>query len=442
MRYSDAAQYVQDDPDRGVFRVHRDLFRDERLFELELEHIFEGGWVYVCAEFQVARPNDFYCAKIGRRSVIVSRGEDGKLHCFYNTCRHRGAAICHAERGNKKYHVCDYHGWSYDSSGRNFDIKDRKEGGYPPSFDERDHDLIPVARLDGYAGLLFVSLKADVPSLDAYLGDAKIFIDLAMEQGPDGMEFVPGRTNYTFAGNWKLQMDNGMDPYHLTSTHRSFVHAVNRREAGDSANAQVQSPNIQRRRAMEAGMFNFANGHAAIWGDHPDPQDQPFFGAFDEARARVGETRAKWMLRARNLTIFSNLQIADTTSLILRTILPLAVDRTEMTMYSLAPVGEAPELRIRRIRQHEDFFNVSGLATPDDTAVYEACQNGFTSYGDDWLQSFVRGMTALHPGADAHASELGINPQASMSGSWALQNEVCYHSAYREWVRRLSGAAA
>ena len=72
MRFRDAANYVRDDPDRGVFRVHRDLFSDEALFELELQHIFEGGWVYVCAEFQVARPNDFYRTKVGRRSVIVS----------------------------------------------------------------------------------------------------------------------------------------------------------------------------------------------------------------------------------------------------------------------------------------------------------------------------------------------------------------------------------
>ncbi len=442
MRFSDAAQYVRDDPDRGVFRVHRDLFSDEALYQLEIQRIFEGGWVYVCAEFQVAKPNDFYCTKVGRRSVIVSRDEDGKLHCFYNTCRHRGAAICHTEGGNKKYHVCDYHGWAYDSSGRNFDIKDRADGAYPESFDDCDHDLIPVARFEGYAGLLFVSLKADVPPLEDHLGAAKVFIDLAMDQGADGMEFVPGRTNYTFTGNWKLQMDNGMDAYHLTSTHRSFVNTISRREAGQSGNRQAESQDIPSRFALESGMFNLGNGHAVIWSDQPDLKRLPLYGGVDELRARVGEVRAKWMLRGCNLTIFPNLQIADSTSLILRTILPLAVDRTEMTMYSLAPVGEAAETRIMRIRQHEDFFNVSGMATPDDTAIYEDCQIGLEVGADDWLQCFERGMTALQPGADAHAKELGLSPVASMSGRYALQNEVCYHSAYREWVRRLSDIAA
>jgi benzoate/toluate 1,2-dioxygenase alpha subunit len=440
MRYAEAARYVIDDPAQGLFRVHRDVFSDAELFEMEMRHIFEGGWVYLCLENQVPNPNDFLMTRIGRRSVIVSRDEDGVLHCFYNTCRHRGAKVCHVERGNRKYHVCDYHGWAYDSSGRNFDIKDRKAGKYGECFEQEDHDLISVARFDSYAGLLFASANPDVPSLSDYLGDAKIFLDLVMDQGRDGMELVPGRTNYTYAGNWKLQLDNSLDFYHLTSTHRTFVNIVNQREAGKSRNQQVTSPNFQRRFAMPAGMFNLGNGHAVMWADQPNPETQPLWGEIDEVTQRVGEMRAKWMLRARNLTIFPNLQLADSTSLVLRTINPLAVDKTEMVMYSLAPVGEADDLRYKRIRQHEDFFNVSGLATPDDTIVYEDCQVGFESCGDDWLQCFERGIMSLNPGANEHAEELGIHPVASMVGEYATQNEVSYHSAYREWVKRLSGA--
>ena len=37
--------------------------------------------------------------------------------------------------------------------------------------------------------------------------------------------------------------------------------------------------------------------------------------------------------------------------------------------HCLAPIG-GPELA-PRLRQFEDFFNVSGFATPDDTTVYE-----------------------------------------------------------------------
>ena len=45
---------------------------------------------------------------------------------------------------------------------------------------------------------------------------------------------------------------------------------------------------------------------------------------------------------------------------------PIAVDKTEVTIYCIAPKGESAEARAHRIRQYEDFFNASGMATPDD----------------------------------------------------------------------------
>ena len=116
MQFSDPSQYIMDNPEKGVFRVHRDVYTDPDLFEMELKNIFEGTWVYLCHESQVRNPFDFYCTKIGRRSVIVSRDGHGELHAFFNTCRHRGATLCQTEMGNTKYHVCNYHGWAYDAS--------------------------------------------------------------------------------------------------------------------------------------------------------------------------------------------------------------------------------------------------------------------------------------------------------------------------------------
>ncbi len=41
---------IDEHPDEGVFRIHRRMFTDEAIFELEMRHIFEGGWVYVAHE--------------------------------------------------------------------------------------------------------------------------------------------------------------------------------------------------------------------------------------------------------------------------------------------------------------------------------------------------------------------------------------------------------
>ena len=60
----------------------------------------------------------------------------------------------------------------------------------------------------------------------------------------------------------------------------------------------------------------------------------------------------------------------------IRVFRPVAVDKTEVTIYCIAPVGESDEDRYHRLRQYEDFFNASGMATPDDLAEFSAAQQG------------------------------------------------------------------
>jgi hypothetical protein len=110
-----------------------------------------------------------------------------------------------------------------------------------------------------------------------------------------------------------------------------------------------------------------------------------------------------------------------------------------MRSYCLAPIGEAPERRAWRLRQFEDFFNPTGLATPDDTVIYEDCQRGMGAEGLEFLQGYARGIGALEPGANAAARELGLVPAQSAVGTFETGPETPFHPSYREW-RRLMAA--
>ena len=442
MDLKDVGFYIDDRPDQGVFRVHPDVFGDAELFELELRHIFERTWIFLALESQVANKHDFVATSIGRHPVLVTRGADGNIGAFLNLCRHKGTTLCRVEAGNKKYHVCPYHGWAYDSAGRNVDIKDKSAGEYSAAFDSEDHNLVPLAKVASYKGLVFGSLSAEVPPLEEFLGELRFFIDLAMEQGPQGMEFIPGRITYTYDANWKLQMDNGVDSYHLTSTHPSFMEVVGRRRAAKTGNQAARQFDWQKRFSQEGGMFQFEHGHTAIWLNQPQPEDRPVYARLDEVRKRVGDDRAEWMLKLRNITVFPNMQIADSTSLLLRIFKPISVDRTEMRVYCMAPIGEPAEVRAWRLRQFEDFFNVSGFATPDDTVVYEDCQRGYAARPSQWLQGYARGATGLVPGASELAKRIGVKPVASGQGGFDVQSEVCFHPPYREWARLMQAGVS
>ncbi len=437
----DFSRYVDDRPQDGVFRVHKDVYTSPELLELEMKYIFEKTWSFIGHESQLRKANDWRATHIGRTPVLVMRDERGRIGAFINACRHKGAKLTRTEAGNRKLHVCPYHGWAYRSDGCNANIKNKEEACYTDAFEQDDHGLIPLASVATYKGLVFGSLSADVPPLEDFLGDLRFFLDLALEQGAEGMEVVPGRIEYTYNANWKLQLENGTDAYHLTSTHAGFLDVMARRAAGEG-NQDARQFDWRKRFSQTGGDFQFANGHTVIWLEQAEVSKRPIYPVIDSIRERVGATKAEWMLKLRNLSVFPNMQVAENTSLLIRTFRPLAVDRTEMRVWCLAPVGEAPQQRAWRMRQFEDFFNVSGLATPDDTVTYEACQNGMQSVPLHFLQGHARGMAALQPGASERARTLGIDPVASLEGGYGIQSEMCFHPLYREWTRLMNRGAS
>ena len=121
------------DPGKQQYKLDRDVFLDETIFELEMKHIFEGNWVFAAHESQLAKPNDFLTTYIGRQPVVLTRKADGGIGGFLNVCAHRGARVCREKSGNKKAFVCGFHGWSYDSAGTLINVTDEKQGAYPES---------------------------------------------------------------------------------------------------------------------------------------------------------------------------------------------------------------------------------------------------------------------------------------------------------------------
>lgn len=432
-------------PTENVSRIHRGIFSDERIFDLEMKHLFEGGWVFLALDSQIPNSHDFLVTRVGRHEILLMRDKQGEIGAFYNTCPHRGAQICSLRQGNSPLHVCPYHSWSFDSSGRNRAIKAKSSGAYSPAFLQQSHDLHPIARLESYRGFLFGSLREDVGSLDTYLGEVRKILDLALHQGDEGLEVLPGMVTYTYRANWKLQLENSADGYHVTSTHPTYMKIAEARASEDADRTGVggvwDRANVLTEESEDwsrGGSFGFANGHALAWGSVPIVPSHPLFEKRFELEKRLGREKSEWMFYFRNLTIFPNVQLADNLASILRIIRPIAPNLTEMVSYCIAPKGESDAGRRRRLRQFEDFFNPSGLATPDDLVAYEGCQNGHGIRGaSGWLQGYERGLSARTNGPSKGARELGVNPLHSVEGSGLLNDETIFQTHYQAWSERL-----
>ncbi|MDB5425257.1 MAG: benzene 1,2-dioxygenase [Phenylobacterium sp.] len=427
---------IDERPDEGVFRVHRRMFTDEQIFELEMKHIFEGNWVYVAHESQVPKPNDFMTTYIGRQPIILTRSRDGELAALLNTCAHRGASVELGKCGNKKLFVCPFHGWSYENTGKIISCGESETAGYGPGFDKANHDLRRVPRLASYRGFIFGSLSAEVPELEDYLGAAKTFIDLIVDQDPKGeIEVLPGVHSYTYDGNWKLQAENGVDGYHVNMIHGNYVQTTSNRQRIAAGREVVEAVDVGNFARYSGGYYAFENGHVVLWNESPNPEVRPAYAARARHVERFGEDRAKWMTDCwRNLFLYPNLFLMDQMSSQIRMFRPLAVDKTLVTAVCFAPRNEAPELRAKRLRQYEDFFNATGMATPDDLAAFNATQRGYEARNSEW-SDVSRGARNLIQGTDERARRLGFTPQY---GGTQLQDEGIYLNQHHKWLSLLS----
>jgi len=221
---------IEVDSKKGIYRSDRGMFTDQRLFELEMKHIFEGNWVFLAHENQIPEIGDYFTTTIGRQPVLITRGKDGNLNAILNTCSHRGATLCRKKRGNKTSMTCPFHGWTFSNTGKLLKARDQKKGGYPDSFNtDGSHDLKKIARFDSYRGFLFGSLNEDVLPLSEHLGETTKVIDNIVDQAPEGIEIIRGTSSYTYEGNWKMTAENGADGYHVGTVHWNYLSTMGHR---------------------------------------------------------------------------------------------------------------------------------------------------------------------------------------------------------------------
>jgi benzoate/toluate 1,2-dioxygenase alpha subunit len=425
---------VRDDPKTGQYQYKREIFTNEELFELEMKHIWEGNWVYLAHESQIKEVNDYFTTYIGRQPVVITKNKSGILNCLINACSHRGAMLCRYKKGNKATFTCPFHGWTFNNSGKLLKVKDPHDAGYPEQFNcDGSHDLKKVARFESYKGFLFGSLNAAVKPLAEHLGETTKMIDMITDQSPQGLEILKGTSSYIYEGNWKLQAENGADGYHVSAVHWNYVATTNRRKTGESK-SEIKAMDASKWAKQAGGFYAFEHGHILLWTAWADPTNRPAYAQLAEWTEKFGEAKARWMVgNLRNLCLYPNVFVMDQFSTQIRMWRPISVDKTEVTIYCFAPIGESGESRAHRIRQYEDFFNASGMATPDDLEEFRASQSGFAARNMEW-NDISRGAKHWVEGADDNAQSIHMKPLLS---GVKTEDEGLFMVQHKYWMEQM-----
>jgi phenylpropionate dioxygenase-like ring-hydroxylating dioxygenase large terminal subunit len=420
-------------------RVHRRVYTDPAIFDLEMERIWHRTWIYVGHESQVKETGQYYATTVGRQPVLLTRAAGGKFHVLYNRCAHKGAMLVGDRCGRLKELRCCYHGWRFGLDGRLLGIP--LEQGYDDTrFDRKGEEAdLSRARAESYRGFVFASLSPDVPDLKIWLGGVASSIDNMVDRAPDGeLEVAGGVLRYEHDCNWKFFVENLNDMMHPMVAHQSSsltARVVAKRELPADAPApsaiEIIAPFTESYSFFDdMGVHAFDYGHGYSGGKtsiHAKYSEVPEYNRRMET-AYGKERVAEIFSVNRHNTIFYPSATIKGAIQTMRVVRPVAVDRTIIESWTFRLKGAPDELLQRSILYCNLINSSANLVGPDDQESYRRQQVGLGSEANDWVtmhRDFGKDE-AIEPG---HAYARG-------------SSDISFRNQYKAWKKYMTAGAA
>jgi phenylpropionate dioxygenase-like ring-hydroxylating dioxygenase large terminal subunit len=203
-------------PELGTGPVPIEPYISQEYFDLERERIFRKVWLNVGREEELPKPGDYLVKDlpVGKTSLLLVRGKDGRIRAFHNVCSHRSNKLVWNQSGSCQNFSCKFHGWTYGLEGKLTFVPDEES-----FFDlkKTDHGLTPVAT-DTWQGFIFINLDPrPQESLKEYLGE--------WAQNVEGYPFMKySAVCYSWQtelrANWKILKDAFQEAYHVAFLHK------------------------------------------------------------------------------------------------------------------------------------------------------------------------------------------------------------------------------
>jgi phenylpropionate dioxygenase-like ring-hydroxylating dioxygenase large terminal subunit len=413
--------------------VHRDVYIDPEVFELEMERLWQRAWLYVGHDSQVPAAGDYFTTTLAREPVIMLRGQDGLVRVLMNRCAHKGARLVSATQGRCEAGLlrCPYHGWTYrlDGSLRTIPLR----GGYDGTALEETQSargLIGLPDVVNYRGFVFARIGARGPGFAEYFGESLSSIDNMVERAPEGrLEVAGGVLRYLHDSNWKMFIENLNDTMHPMVAHESAAGTAKKLWADQPADAPKPMaieqflPFVNGYEFFDKmGVRVYPNGHSytgvhfsihsaySTIGDY-ERRMESVYGT-ERARAILGEVR-------HNTVYYPNFTIKGAIQAI-RVAKPIAVDKTLIESWTFRLVG-APERLLQRTLLYSRLINApTSVVGHDDRHCYRAIQDGLHAQGNDWV-SLHRNHTPAE--------------RERIAGDYNGTSEVSMRGQFRAWAQ-------
>jgi len=416
-------------------RVHRDLYIDPEVFELEQQHFFANTWNYVGHDSQIPKTGDYLRAEIGGQPLIVVRHTDDTVKVLMNRCAHKGSRLVNAPCGNTgRFFRCPYHAWTFRTDGSllSMPLKEGYEGTGVHAC-ESGKGLVTVKNVRLYRGFIFAKINDVGPDFEEYFGDSLSSIDNMADRSPEGkLEIAGGCLRYLHPCNWKMYVENLNDTMHPMVVHESSAGTARRMWIDKPADAPKPMAIEQFVPFMsdykffqDMGVRVFDNGHSFSGVNFSIHSKYSAIPAYDEAMKQAyGPERAAQILSlARHNTVYyPNLTIKGAIQSI-RVARPVAADKTIIESWTFRLVGAPPELLHRTTMYNRLINSPFSVVGHDDLNAYRGIQAGLHASGNPWI--------SLHRNYDPN--EVGQKDLTCIGTS-----EISMRNQYRAWARYMT----
>ncbi len=190
---------------------------DEAFYARERETLFRDNWLLAGFAHELAAPGDVRPVELAGVPLLLLRDRDGAIRVFHNACRHRGLKLVDCPGKVGGFIQCPYHAWRYGLDGalRATPFFSGGRRGELDGFDPAAHGLLAV-RSTVWHDWIFVDLSGSAEAFEDFIAPlARRLADVPL----DAMRPVASLDFGTVAANWKLLVENFIEPYHVQFVH-------------------------------------------------------------------------------------------------------------------------------------------------------------------------------------------------------------------------------
>jgi len=187
---------------------------DPAFLKLEFQRLWSKVWQAAARIDEIPEPNDYTTYEIGDQSVLVVRVDQNTIKAYHNVCPHRGTTLGEGCGTFKSGHIiCPFHGWRWDTAGRNHYVLERQEFR---NGQLRDNDVsLKEVKSAVFAGFVFINLDPNPQPFEEFIAPVRQWLeDLRVdEMHHRWWKKLP------VPSNWKVAQEAFFEGYHVPATH-------------------------------------------------------------------------------------------------------------------------------------------------------------------------------------------------------------------------------